>query len=107
MHEGGWELVIDSRGRLVAISPRGRRFDGSQGLTDEAVSAESMVAQLEAMGFDFGDSERLEQLGGRWRGERMTAWARQEIEWALAMANEGRGAMVDGSFMATEPPLRI
>ena len=75
--------------------------------TDEAVSHETMIGDLERMGFDFDDTERLEQIGGRWRGERMTSWARAEIGWAHAMADAGRGTMEDGSFSATEgPPLR-
>jgi len=110
VHEGGWDLVIDPMDRLVAISPRGRRFDGSQVLTDEAVSHESMVADLEAMGFDVGDfddPERHESLGGRCRGERMTKWARETILMAHAAADGGRLTNVDGSFSATEgPPLR-
>jgi hypothetical protein len=107
VHEGGWELVIDPSDRLVAISPRGRRFDGSQVLTDEAVSHESMVADLEAMGFNFDDAERLESLGGRWRGERLTRWARETIFFTHAAADRGRLTNVDGSFSATEgPPLR-
>lgn len=109
VHEGGWELEIDPAGRLVAVSPRGRRFDGSQVLSDEAVSAESMIAELEAMGFDFDDPERLDQIAGRWGGERINKWAREEIGWAHVMSAEGRGELVGGSFRATEgptPPLR-
>lgn len=107
VHEGGWNLVIDPTDRLVAISPRGRRFDGSQVLTDEAVSHESMVADLEAMGFDiadFDDPERHESLGGRCQGERMTKWARETILMAHAAADEGRLTNVDGAFSATEGP---
>jgi hypothetical protein len=107
VHEGGWELEIVPGGRLVAISPRGRRFDGSQALTDEAVSAESMVAQLETMGFDFDDPDRLDDIAGRWQGERITKWAREEIGWAQAMAEAGRLVKVNGGYQATEgPPLR-
>jgi hypothetical protein len=107
VHEGGWELVVDGRDELVAISPRGRRYDGSQVLTDEAVSAESMVAQLEAMGFDFDDPDRLDQIAGRWKGERISKWAMEELGWAHAMVEAGRGTWVVGSFRATEgPPLR-
>lgn len=107
VHEGGWELEIVAGGRLVAISPRGRRFDGAQVLTDEAVSAESMVAQLEAMGLDFDDRERFDQIAGRWKNARIGKWAREELEWAHAMVAEGRGSLVQGSYQATEgPPLR-
>ncbi len=107
VHEGGWVVTIDPSERLVAISPRGRQFDGSQVLTDEAVSHEAMINDLEGMGFDFDDPDCLDQIGGRWRAERMTKWARAEIGWAHAMADAGRGTMADGSFSATEgPPLR-
>ncbi len=108
VHEGGWELEIGPGGRVVAVSPRGRRHDGSQVLTDEAVSAESMVAQLESMGFDFDDPERIDQIGGRWRNERVGKWAREELEWAHA---DGRrraglpGAGIGGAG-AVSPPMR-
>ncbi len=106
VHEGGWELVIDPHGRLVAISPTGRRHDRADPLTDEAVSKKSMVARLAEMGFDFEDEERLDEIGGRWRGERMTKWAREEIGFAHAMADAGEGRVVDGVFVTNPPPLR-
>lgn len=86
VHEGGWELVLDHRGRVVAISPTGRRFDSTAVLTDEAVSAEALVARLGELGFDFDDPERHAQIAGRWGGERIDGWARDQIGWAIAEA---------------------
>ena len=98
VHEGGWKLVLDHRGKCVLISPTGRRLDSSQELTDDVVSRETMVARLAEMGFDFDDEERQHQIAGRWGGERMTSWARAEIGSAIADA-----CAVDTEVTAGEP----
>jgi hypothetical protein len=106
VHEGHWKLELGADDRVVAISPRGKRFDAATPLTDEAVSAEAMVAHLEDMGFDFEDTERFEQIGGRWRGERMTRWARDELIWAHAAADRGDVSVDGRTYDVSEDPMR-
>jgi hypothetical protein len=110
MHEGGWQLVIDDKGLVMAVSPTGRRVASNEPLTDEAVSRHALRARLDAMGFDPDDPDRADQLAGRWGAEKIDEWTAQEIAFGLWQAIKEPDSMVGNNNtdryykLSTDPP---
>ncbi len=71
VHEGGWALVVGPEGRLVAMSPAGRRQGAASPMVRMQIDPEALVRRIRRHGVEPDGQE----LGGAYAGERMTTWA--------------------------------
>ena len=90
VHEGGYRLVPDARGALVALPPHGGApVVNSPPLTDQAVPADDLVVSNRAAGRRPAD-DAAHSLSGRWGGEAMTEFALSVIVDGM-LAADARG----------------
>lgn len=71
VHEGGWSLVVGHDGRLVAMSPDGRRHQEASPLAAMRSDPGALGRRVRRLGIEPDGRE----LGGAYAGERMTTWA--------------------------------
>ncbi|MBW3615467.1 MAG: 13E12 repeat family protein [Actinobacteria bacterium] len=70
VHEGGWSVVVGHDGRLVALSPDGRRHEEGSPLARMRSDAGALVRRVRGHGVEPDGSE----LAGAYAGEALTAW---------------------------------
>ena len=92
VHGGGWQLLLDHRARVMAVTPKGTIIAPVPHLTDTPVGPQLMIDDVLARGYDDsrqGARDRAETLMGASHGERLT---RQ----GLSMLVEGLLRKLDG-----------
>lgn len=70
VHEGGWSVVVGHRGRLVALSPDGRRHEEASPLARMRTEGKALVRRVRGHGVEPDGSE----LAGTCAGEALTSW---------------------------------
>ena len=98
VHIGGWQLVLDHRGRVMAVTPGGSIVPPVPVLSDIAVGPQLLVDDVLGRGYD--DSrraahERAETLMGASHGERLTRWGLGVIVEGLLWTLDGPEAVFD------------